>query len=72
MLTLIQIHALVDSKLFGHPGIDRVRIHLLTLQDVFLESGAYRDALADLPTLSVLPTVVDLSVSPASARPQGE
>jgi hypothetical protein len=45
------------ERLFGHPDIGKVRIHLLTLQDLFEESPAYRAALQDMPALEGLAAV---------------
>jgi hypothetical protein len=42
------------ERLFGHPDIDGIRIHLLTLADLFGETEAYQAALQDLPALAGL------------------
>lgn len=57
------------DKLFGHPGIEQVRVHLLTLADVFEESAAYRSALEDLPSITVLSTSIDPSPSASDEMP---
>ncbi len=43
-----------QERLFGHPHLEAVRIHLLTLEDVFRETPAYRLAMADMPALAGL------------------
>lgn len=42
------------ERLFAHPDIQAVHIHLLTLQDVFEETPAYRAALQEMPRLQGL------------------
>ncbi|MFQ3618134.1 MAG: restriction endonuclease [Cyanobacteriota bacterium] len=42
------------SRLYGHPDIDRVTIHLLTLQDLFEETEVFQNAIRDLPYLEKL------------------
>jgi hypothetical protein len=39
------------ERLFGHPHLEIVRIHLLALEDLFLETPAYQAARADLPLM---------------------
>ena len=46
------------QRLFGHPDIDKVVIHLLTLQDVFEKSERFWRAVADLPSLRGLNRIV--------------
>jgi hypothetical protein len=45
------------ERLFGHNDIDKVKIHLLTLYDLFCETDAYETAIQDLPRLSQLQNV---------------
>ncbi|MCI0459088.1 MAG: hypothetical protein L0Z62_19195 [Gemmataceae bacterium] len=45
------------ERLFGHPDIDTVRIHLLTLADLFEETASFKAALQDLPLLAGLSEV---------------
>ena len=42
------------TRLYGHPDIDLVTIHLLTLQDLFEETEAFQNAVRDLPCLEKL------------------
>src|SRR5262249_23645663 len=37
------------ERLFGHPGIAHIRVHLLTLRDMFEESPIFVEAVKDLP-----------------------
>jgi hypothetical protein len=39
------------ARLFGHRGMDEIRIHLLTLRDMFEESPSFVEAVRDLPPL---------------------
>jgi len=41
-----------DERLFGHNDIEPVKIHLLTLYDLFCETEAYEKAIQYLPKLS--------------------
>lgn len=41
-------------RLYGHPDIDLVTIHLLTLQDLFEETEAFQNAVRDIPSLKKL------------------
>lgn len=45
------------QRLFGHPNIDNIKIHLLTLRDVFEETKIFILAKADLPKLDNLADV---------------
>jgi hypothetical protein len=45
------------ERLFGHPDVDQIRIHLLTLADLFGESPEYHAALQGLPGLAGLPAL---------------
>jgi hypothetical protein len=54
------------ERLFGHHDIDSVRIHLLTLEDLFLETDAHRLAVADLPPLQGLASIAASETLPAS------
>jgi hypothetical protein len=49
------------ERLYGHPYVDTVRIHLLTLEDLFVESPAYQAARQDLPPLAGLAQLAGLS-----------
>jgi len=40
------------ERLFGHSDIGSIRIHLLTLSDLFGETPAYKAALNDMPQLA--------------------
>lgn len=40
-----------NERLFGHHGIENVRVFLLTLRDVFAESPAFQAAAAQMPGL---------------------
>lgn len=42
------------SRLFGHEGIEKVKIHLLELNDIFENSDAFVHACNDLPGLQYL------------------
>lgn len=42
------------SRLFGHEGIERVRIHLLELSDIFENTETFENACKDLPKLRYL------------------
>ena len=42
------------KRLFGHPNIDNIKIHLLTLRDIFEETKIFISAKADLPNLDNL------------------
>lgn len=46
------------ERLYGHPDIDVVVIHLLTLQDLFEKTEAFNNALKDLPPLEKLEGIV--------------
>jgi hypothetical protein len=46
------------DRLFGHPDINSVVIHLLTLQDLFERSNKFQNALKDLPTLENLDNIL--------------
>jgi hypothetical protein len=46
------------ERLFGHPDINSVIIHLLTLQDLFERSNKFQNALKDLPTLENLDNIL--------------
>jgi len=45
------------ERLFGHNDIEPVKIHLLTLYDLFCETEAYEKAIQDLPKLIQLQEV---------------
>lgn len=57
------------QRLFGHPDIQDIRIHLLTLWDLFGETRSYQDALKDLPRLSCLALLA--AAETASQPPEG-
>ncbi|MGC9526802.1 MAG: restriction endonuclease [Limnospira sp.] len=42
------------ERLYGHPDIDSVVIHLLSLQDLFEKTEKFKNALKDLPPLEKL------------------
>lgn len=42
------------ERLYGHNDINRIRIHLLELNDIFDNSLAFKQACLDLPTLKYL------------------
>lgn len=42
------------TRLFGHEGIENVKIHLLELRDVFEEGSVFLNACEDLPSLRFL------------------
>ncbi len=46
------------QRLFGHPDISNIIIHLLTLRDVFEQNHAFQLAKGDLPNLQDLEDVV--------------
>lgn len=46
------------ERLYGHPDIESVVIHLLTLQDLFEKTEAFQNALGDLPPLENLKGIV--------------
>ena len=46
------------DRLYGHPDIGLIRIHLLTLQDLFEKTEAFYNALKDLPPLEKLEGIV--------------
>jgi hypothetical protein len=48
------------ERLYGHPDIEQVVIHLLTLQDLLEKTKALQDALKDLPPLEQLEKIVKL------------
>lgn len=43
-----------NKRLFGHPYLEQVSIHLLTLVDVLAKTDTYYFAVQDLPKLSLL------------------
>lgn len=43
-----------SKRLFGHPYIEQVSIHLLTLVDVLARTDIYNSAVQDLPKLRLL------------------
>lgn len=55
------------QRLFGHADIGTIRIHLLTLADLFGETPAYQAALKDMPQLAQAMTT--LPHSPPTDEP---
>lgn len=51
------------ERLFGHDGIDKVSIHLLSLEDVIEQTVGFKLACHQLPTLSPLTELIKSSVS---------
>ncbi|MCU0567868.1 MAG: hypothetical protein MUF49_14860 [Oculatellaceae cyanobacterium Prado106] len=45
-------------RLFGHPDISTVAVHLLTLQDLFEKNEKFRNAIEVLPSLQGLDEIV--------------
>jgi len=54
MLSGVGYKETFKERLYGHPAIDGVVIHLLSLQDVFEETEKFKSALKDLPPLEKL------------------
>ena len=50
------------QHLYGHQNIERVIIHLLTLQDLFEKTEVFQNALKDLPPLEKLKVIVGTQV----------
>ncbi|MCD8488241.1 MAG: restriction endonuclease [Desertifilum sp.] len=50
------------ERLYGHPDIESVVIHLLTLQDVFEKTEAFQNALKDMPPLEKLEIVAKTEI----------
>lgn len=42
------------KRLFGHPHLEQVNVHLLTLVDVLAKTDTYYSAVQELPTLKLL------------------
>ena len=57
MLAGVDYKDTFKKRLFEHPDIQDIRIHLLTLRDLFEESDNYKKALHDLPQLGGLTAV---------------
>jgi hypothetical protein len=57
------------ERLFGHPDIASFRIHLLTLEDLFQDSPAFRAATQELPGLAGLAEVVSGPHGKAGSAP---
>ena len=60
MLSGVGYKETFTERLYGHPDIDLVVIHLLTLQDLFEKTEAFKNALKYLPTLEKLEGIVKL------------
>lgn len=54
MLAGIGYKETFTKRLFGHPHLEEVKIHLLTLVDVLAKTDAYHLAMQDLPQLGLL------------------
>jgi hypothetical protein len=48
------------ERLYGHQNVERVVIHLLTLQDLFEKTEVFQNALKDLPPLEKLEGIVKI------------
>jgi hypothetical protein len=57
MLAGVGYKATFRERLFGHPDINTIQIHLLTLADLFGETALYQAALKVMPNLSGLPSL---------------
>jgi hypothetical protein len=62
MLAGVDFKDTFRERLLGHPDINTIKIHLLTMHDLFQETAAYQAALQDMPQLAGLPTVAASTV----------
>jgi hypothetical protein len=51
MLSGIGFTSGFESRLVKFPNVDKLRIHLLTLKDIFAETDTFKKAVVDLPPL---------------------